>query len=82
MAGQTVIPFPDRPALPDPSPLVWVMADLWWELRETERKLRRARTLPCLRLVPDDLEPEWDSEDSNSHQDRVEAGLEPEWPDD
>ena len=24
-------------------------------------------------------EPEWDSEDSNAYQDRIEAGLEPEW---
>jgi hypothetical protein len=31
---------------------------------------------------PDELEPEWDSEDSNRYQDRIEAGLEPEWPDD
>jgi hypothetical protein len=39
---------------------------------------------PRLYLVsaPDELEPEWDSEDSNAYQDRVEAGLEPEWPDD
>lgn len=24
----------------------------------------------------------WDSEDSNAYQDRIEAGLEPAWPDD
>jgi hypothetical protein len=28
---------------------------------------------------PDELEPEWDSEDSNAYQDRVEQGLEPEY---
>ena len=48
-----------------------------------ERVLARRR-VPRLRLVPDEFEhePEWDSEDSDAYQDRVEAGLEPEWPDD
>lgn len=81
-----VVPIQDRHSLPDPSPLLWLVADLYIELEETRHELRLARGLPPdpprLRLVPDELEPEWDSEDSNAYQDRVEAGLEPEWPDD
>ena len=84
----TVILFrTDRCRPAGPTPLVWAIIDALVEVTEAERELRRAHGSPPppprLRLVPpDELEPEWDSEDSNAYQDRVEAGLEPEWPDD
>ena len=79
------VPLPGR--VPDPHPYVYVIADLVWELWETRRELVRALGLPpeprrpvlyLVEAAPDELEPEWDSGDSNAYQDRIEAGLEPE----
>jgi hypothetical protein len=54
-----------------------------WAARENRRAAMNLPPRLRLHLVaPDELEPEWDSGDSNAYQDRVEAGLEPEWPDD
>jgi hypothetical protein len=72
-----VIWFRDGRPVTDPWSLRCLLVELAVELEMARR------SLPPLRLVPaDELEPEWDSEESNAYQDRVEAGLEPEWPDD
>ena len=63
-----VVPFPDRRRA--------VTIDQAIE-REIEREIAQ-RELPRLCAVPDELEPEWDSGDSNAYRDRIEAGLEPE----
>jgi hypothetical protein len=76
-----VIPFPDR----RPWRLRCLLVEFCVELEIARRGLGLPdSSRPRLYLVsaPDELEPEWDSEDSGAYQDRIEAGLEPEWPDD
>jgi hypothetical protein len=74
-----VISFRDGRPLTDPWSLRCLIYALEVELEVARREMHRARGLPTtLYLVPDELEREWDSEDSNAYQDRVEAGLEPE----
>ncbi len=94
----TVLSFRDGRPVTDPWSLRCLIVELAVELEEARRSAAYREAFsqaiagrglpddsrPRLYLVsaPDELEPEWDSEDSGAYQDRIEAGLEPEWPDD